>query len=233
MSADRSPEAAGMPQAAGHAALMDKVYRKQRFIYDVTRKYYLFGRDRAIRELNLAPGARLVEVGCGTARNLVRIAERYPEARLFGLDASAEMLRSANRAVERAGVDHRIGLAQGLAEQLSPSLFGESQKFDAVLFSYSLSMIEDWRGALLAANTCLAPGGTIHVVDFGDLTGLGRWGERALRLWLSLFHVSPRETLVKTLEERSGTGSGGQIYLLPARYAFVARLASGVIGPAE
>ena len=50
----------------GHAALMDEVYRRQRFIYDLTRKYYLFGRDKLIRELALAPGERLVEVGCGT-----------------------------------------------------------------------------------------------------------------------------------------------------------------------
>ena len=36
--------------AADHAALMDDVYRRQRFIYDLTRKYYLFGRDKLIRE---------------------------------------------------------------------------------------------------------------------------------------------------------------------------------------
>ena len=63
---------------------MDRVYRHQRYIYDLTRKYYLFGRDRLIRELDLKPGERLVEIGCGTARNLVRIARRYPE---FGCSA--------------------------------------------------------------------------------------------------------------------------------------------------
>ena len=49
-----------------HAAVMDHVYRHQRHIYDFTRKYYLFGRDRLIRELDAAAGAALVEVGCGT-----------------------------------------------------------------------------------------------------------------------------------------------------------------------
>ena len=53
-----------------HAALMDKVYRRQRYFYDLTRRYYLFGRDKMIRELALAPGDAVVEVGCGTARNL-------------------------------------------------------------------------------------------------------------------------------------------------------------------
>ena len=80
---------------AAHCGLMDKLYRRQRHIYDFTRKYYLFGRDRLIRNLGLKPGQRLVEIGCGTARNLIAIARRYPEARLFGLDASAEMLETA------------------------------------------------------------------------------------------------------------------------------------------
>ena len=57
-----------------HAALMDRVYRRQRYIYDLTRRYYLFGRDKLIRELALKPGEAVVEVGCGTARNLIRIA---------------------------------------------------------------------------------------------------------------------------------------------------------------
>ena len=43
------------------------------------RKYYLLGRDRLVRELDAKPGDRIVEVGCGTARNLVRAARVYPE----------------------------------------------------------------------------------------------------------------------------------------------------------
>src|SRR5689334_15142327 len=134
----------------GHAALMDAVYRRQRYIYDFTRKYYLFGRDRLINQLALKPGNRLVEVGCGTARNLVKIARRYPGAHLFGLDASAEMLKTASASVARAGLEDRIKLAQGYAEALTPSLFGQTRPFDVALFSYSLSMIPDWKQALEA-----------------------------------------------------------------------------------
>ena len=162
-----------------HAALMDEVYRGQRLIYDVTRKYYLFGRDTAIEALALRPGARLIEVGCGTARNLICIARQYPEAKLFGLDASAEMLRTAARAVARAGLSNNVVLAQGYAEALSPAVFGEKAPFDAVLFSYSLSMIPDWEAALEAARHALVPGGRVHIVDFGDFGGLGRPLERA------------------------------------------------------
>jgi len=200
-----------------HAALMDRVYRHQRYFYDFTRKYYLFGRDRLIRELNLGPGERLVEVGCGTARNLIRIARRYPKTRLFGLDASQEMLKTAAEAVHRAGLESRISLAHGYAEALSPAMFGETEAFDACVFSYSLSMIPDWKQSLSAASAVLAPNGRIHIVDFGDLNGLGRAGRALLLGWLSLFHVTPRVELLHTLEAKSV----GSLCLLPGRYSFL------------
>ena len=71
------------------AATMDRMYRHQRHVYDATRKFYLFGRDRLIRELAPAPGDRLLEIGCGTARNLIRVARRHPQVALYGIDASA------------------------------------------------------------------------------------------------------------------------------------------------
>ena len=74
---------------------MDDMYRMQRHIYDLTRRYYLFGRDRLIEDLGALPGETVCEVGCGTGRNLVLLARRYPETRFMGLDASEEMLKSA------------------------------------------------------------------------------------------------------------------------------------------
>jgi len=206
-----------------HAALMDKVYRRQRYIYDLTRRYYLFGRDKMIRELALRPGEAVVEIGCGTARNLIRIARLYPQAELFGLDASQEMLRTAAQNVAAAGLSGRIVLKQGYAEALTPALFGRSRPFDRVLFPYSLSMIPDWRQALSAAGEALAEDGQLHAVDFGDLTGLGPVAGGLLRAWLRLFHVEPRVEILTTLERQSNqvSDSFGQIILLPARYAFL------------
>jgi len=203
-----------------HAALMDDVYRYQRYIYDFTRKYYLVGRDQLIREIKPKPDARVVEIGCGTARNLIRIARRYPGVRLFGLDASAEMLRTAETAIRRAGLADRIKLIQAYAEDLTPGLFGENRPFDEAVFSYSLSMIPDWKQALKAASQALGPNGRVHVVDFGDLKGLGPVAEKLLRRWLALFHVAPREELLATLEAGRMRDSGA-LKLLAGRYAFI------------
>src|SRR5471032_2781082 len=112
---------------------MDRIYRRQRYVYDFTRKYYLFGRDRLIRQMALKPGTRVIEVGCGTARNLIKIARKYPGVRLYGLDASAEMLVTANRSLAQAGLGGQVKLVKAYAEALSPGLFGETEPFDAIV----------------------------------------------------------------------------------------------------
>ena len=206
-----------------HAQLMDKVYRYQRYIYDFTRKYYLFGRDRLIRDLALQPGETVLEVGCGTARNLIAMARRYPGARLYGLDASHEMLKTAQQHVAKAGLSHRIVLKHGYAEELTPALFGRGEDFDRIVFSYSLSMIPDWHQGLNASRRALSADGRLHVVDFGDLTGLGPAGAGLMRAWLRLFHVEPRVEILSAIEQAIGKNSCGdnRLSVLPGRYAFV------------
>ena len=81
---------------------------------------------RMSRGAYLAPGARVLEVGCGTARNLVRIGRKYPQARLYGLDASSAMLTTAERSLMAAGLAERAKLVRAYAEDLSPGLFGVS-----------------------------------------------------------------------------------------------------------
>ncbi|MFN3863329.1 MAG: class I SAM-dependent methyltransferase [Erythrobacter sp.] len=173
-----------------HAALMNEVYRGQRHIYDFTRKYYLFGRDTLIAGLDAQPGARVLEVACGTGRNLARISKAWPGVRLFGLDISAEMLKSA-----RATLGEAARLGEGDACTFDPGALLGEPAFERIVLSYSLSMIPDWEGALDHAASLLAPRGTLHIVDFGDLAGLPAPLAAGLRGWLARFHVAPRTAL--------------------------------------
>ena len=174
----------------GHAALMDSVYKVQRHIYDATRKYYLFGRDTLIDGLNARVGMRVLEVACGTGRNLAKIGKTWPGAQLYGLDISAEMLKNARKAVGDNAV-----LGEGDACSFNATeLLGEPA-FERIVLSYSLSMIPDWEGALDHAASLLAPGGEVHIVDFGDLDGLPRPFKRGLQAWLAKFHVKARQSL--------------------------------------
>jgi S-adenosylmethionine-diacylgycerolhomoserine-N-methlytransferase len=185
------------------AALMDRMYRRQRHIYDLSRKFYLLGRDEAIARVRAAPGDTVIEIGCGTGRNLVKLARAYPEARLFGLDVSREMLLTAAASVARAGLSQRIALARGDAASFEPQgLFGRAG-FDRVVISYALSMIPPWREALAHALDVLSPGGSLHLVDFGDCAGLPPPFRTGLRRWLAAFDVTPRDDLGDTLEALS------------------------------
>jgi S-adenosylmethionine-diacylgycerolhomoserine-N-methlytransferase len=183
------------------AARMDKMYRHQRYIYDLSRKFYLLGRDALIAEIGARPSDAILEVACGTARNLVKLARAYPRSPCFGFDVSAEMLDSASRAVKRAGLADRITLAQGDATSFDPEqLFGRPQ-FERIVISYALSMIPPWRETLAHALDQLAPGGSLHIVDFGDQAGLPRWFRFVLNRWLGAFHVTPRRELTEIVAE--------------------------------
>lgn len=173
-----------------HAAAMDAQYRVQRHFYDLTRKYYLFGRDRLIRELGCKPGDKVLEVGCGTGRNLAQVSRTWPGVALHGLDISAEMLKSAAATL---GDDAR--LAQGDATGFDPQALFGAARFDRVFISFAISMIPEWKTAIDHAAALVAPGGTLSVVDFGDMDGLWTPFRAGLRGWLTRFHVTPRTNL--------------------------------------
>lgn len=208
-----------------HADRMDAVYRGQRHIYDLTRKYYLLGRDRMIAEMAPPPGGTVLEIGCGTARNLIAVARRWPQARCCGLDISEAMLATARVKVARAGLAGQITLAQGDASAFdAQALFGIAA-FDRVFMSYTLSMIPDWTGAIDQGARALAPGGSLHIVDFGQQEGLPRWWRSALFAWLARFHVSPRGTLAVALRHTADTAHfDAQFRPLLRGYAWSGRL---------
>lgn len=181
------------------ADLMDRLYHRQRHVYDFTRKYYLLGRDRLIARLAPPAGSRVLEIGCGTARNLVVAARTYPGVHFFGIDISGEMLETARRIVEREGIASDIRLARADATTFDPALLFGVPDFSRIFVSYSLSMIPGWQAMLARALGWLAPGGELHIVDFGGQEGLPSWFRAVLRHWLQLFHVTPRDELESEL----------------------------------
>jgi S-adenosylmethionine-diacylgycerolhomoserine-N-methlytransferase len=196
---------------------MNRMYRRQRHIYDGTRRYYLLGRDQLIANLQPEPGATVLEIGCGTGRNLVLAAGLYPDARFFGIDVSTEMLTSAISAISRRSMADRIRVAHGDGTTFdSQMLFGVAS-FDHVMISYSLSMIPDWRGVLRAGLSRLAPGGRLHVVDFGGQEQLPALARTLLRQWLALFDVTPRDDLERELSAMADNSRADLTFERPFR----------------
>ncbi|MCI4649251.1 class I SAM-dependent methyltransferase [Phaeodactylibacter sp.] len=145
---------------------MQRYYVLQSKIYDLTRWTFLFGRRAVIRQLPLDPGKahRILEVGCGTGYNLRLLARRFPKAHLTGLDVSTHMIEKATKATKP--------FAQRVQLEERPYALGDTQyleQFDAVLFSYSLTMINpQWEELIRQAKADLKPGGIIAVADFFD-----------------------------------------------------------------
>src|SRR5580698_10875345 len=178
---------------------MNRMYRRQRHIYDGTRRYYLLGRDQLIENLAPVTGASVLEIGCGTGRNLVQAAKRFPGAHLFGIDVSTEMLTSAIASIARRGFGRRIRVAHGDATAFDPQLLFGVAAFDHVMISYSLSMIPAWNRVIESALSHLKPGGRLHIVDFGRQERLPGVARALLLRWLKLFDVTPRDDLERVL----------------------------------
>lgn len=198
------------PEQAEHREFLDRYYSAARHIYDVTRKYYLFGRDRALARLLADPWDSLVEVGPGTGRNLRILHRERPDARLGGVEAAAPMLTHAA---------HRCPWAtfrRGFAEDAEyAGVLGEPPQ--RILFSYCLSMIQRRDAAIERALAGLAPGGELHLVDFADLAGLPAPLRAGLRRWLASFRVEP-------LDPGWLAAWGAETRLGPGRYYVLARL---------
>jgi len=211
------------------AELMNRTYRRQRYVYNITRKYYLLGRDHLIASLDPPDGGHVLEIGCGTGRNLIVAARQFPRARFFGIDVSTEMLTTAIASISRAGLSSRIRVAHADATRFAAaSLFGTPQ-FERIFISYSLSMIPDWRGAFDVAVRHLAPGGELRIVDFGGQEGLPLLFRTVLRRWLALFHVHPIDGLEAFLRQRSIEAEAALTFERPwrgyAQYAVLRRRA--------
>ena len=207
---------------ADHAALMNETYRYQRLFYDLTRAWFLFGRDHLIRDLAPPNDARILEIACGTGRNLQKIGRRWPDQRLYGLDISSEMLRTA-----RAKLGARANLVEADATAFDPGEVFGAETFDRIVMSYCISMIPNWEEALEKAVHHLAPGGSLHVVDFGDQRNLPRWFRSLLRTWIGRFHVTPRadmpDVLARIAERRGDVAESRELYVGYAQYGVIRR----------
>ena len=185
----------------GDRRLMDSLYRRQRHIYDFSRKYYLLGRDRLIAELEPPNGGRVLEIGCGTGRNLIAAARAWPRARFCGLDISAEMLKTAKASLARHRLADAVDIAEADAVSFDAASLFRTAVFSRVYFSYTLSMIPAWEGAIAHGWKHVGPGGRLMIVDFGQCEALPSPFRSMLWWWLAKFHVTPRATLHAVLAE--------------------------------
>jgi S-adenosylmethionine-diacylgycerolhomoserine-N-methlytransferase len=174
-------------------AALSRYYRGHARLYDATRWSFLFGRAALIRSLALlpTPPRNILEIGCGTGSNLLRLARQFPEAAVTGLDLSTDMLARARRKLEKGQLPVTL-----LQQRYDRPLYPEPI-FDLIVFSYCLSMIDPgWERAVDSALRDLRPGGRLAVVDFHDTRFAG------FRRWMGVNHVRMDGHLLPRLNAR-------------------------------
>lgn len=166
-------------------------YRWHAAVYDLTRWAFLFGRRQVLLQAaaKTVP-QRILEIGCGTGRNLAELADCFPKAQIVGVDLSRDMLDRARPKLKKHG--RRVALLHRAYD--APIAVGA--KFDLILFSYSLSMMNPGFAKVLEiCREDLSEKGAVAVVDFHDT----RW--TWFRRWMGVNHVRMEGQILPALQE--------------------------------
>jgi demethylmenaquinone methyltransferase / 2-methoxy-6-polyprenyl-1,4-benzoquinol methylase len=142
--------------------------------YDRYARLLSFGQDPRWRRflvsrMEVGPDDTVLDVATGTAAVAIELVRRSG-CRVTGLDRSREMLETGRRRVADAGLDDRIDLVEGRAEQLP---FADAH-FDGLTFTYLLRYVADPVSTLRELSRVVRPGGTIAMVEFGVPRGPAR-----------------------------------------------------------
>jgi len=168
-------------------------YRWHAKFYDLTRWAFLFGRRDLIATVagRIESPDRILEIGCGTGKNLVALATAFPGARIAGLDLSADMLDRARAKI--APFADRVEL---LHRPYDGPVAEEGEPFDLIVISYALSMINPGYDEVIAlCRRDLREGGIIAVVDFHET----RW--TWFRKWMGVNHVRMEGQILARLDD--------------------------------
>ncbi len=117
-------------------------------------------RHRLLRDgTELAPGTRLLEVGCGVGAVLAVLGQEFPGLQLTGLDIESKQLAFARRHLERAGVEASLVEADALG------LPFPDRSFDHVWMTWFLEHVSDPVVVLRESGRVLVPGGAITAIE--------------------------------------------------------------------
>ena len=139
---------------------INEEYARNAQDYDRRWWFYVESTTReTIARLDMKPADRVLDVGCGTGELLARLAVRYPEATLAGIDPVPEML-----ALAQEKLTHKVDLRVGWANALP----WPDASFDIVVSCNMFHYITHPVDAVREMQRVLVPGGRLIITDWCD-----------------------------------------------------------------
>ncbi len=153
MSSDRNPQAEQM----GDESMARNLAHQAEAIWP--QEQPLFGR------YGLSGALRILDLGCGTGEITRRLADRYPQATLLGIDILESNLALARR--DSVSFGERIRYAKGDAFALQCA----DGEFNLVVCRHMSQAVPDFPLVLREITRVLKPGGWVHLLseDYGML----------------------------------------------------------------
>ncbi|MBO5881875.1 MAG: bifunctional demethylmenaquinone methyltransferase/2-methoxy-6-polyprenyl-1,4-benzoquinol methylase UbiE [Alistipes sp.] len=135
--------------------------------YDRLNHIISFNLDRIWRRrvmgiVRRAKATKIMDIATGTGDLAIALAKSIEPAHILGIDLSEEMLTVARRKVQRAGLESRITLEKGDAENLA---IVESGSIDAATVAFGVRNFENLEQGLREIHRTLREGGTFVVLE--------------------------------------------------------------------
>lgn len=160
-SAERAPR-------AGSGEMFDQIAKR----YDVLNRIMSLGLDRgwrkkAVGSLALPKNARVLDLATGTADLAMQIATTHPDAKVIGLDPSRGMLAEGERKIAGVGLQDRVTLQVGDAQELP----FEDASFDGISIAFGIRNVPDRERALREMARVLKPAGRVAILELSEPRG--------------------------------------------------------------
>lgn len=120
-------------------------------------------RRRVMRIVRRTKAHKIMDVATGTGDLAIAMAKRVDRTQILGIDLSDEMLAIARRKVQKQGLEERIMLERGDAENLD---MVADDSIDAATVAFGVRNFENMERGLSEIHRTLKPGGKLVVLEF-------------------------------------------------------------------